>query len=166
MEITGLILMGVSGCGKTTLGRALADRLGWGFFDADDYHPPANIAKMHSGAPLTDADRGPWLSALHDLIAGELRAGRRIILACSALKARYREILLAGNDGVRIVHLRGSYQLFRSRMAGRTDHFMKAGMLRSQFDALEEPADAVTVDASLPLQRQVAQVCSLLEGKE
>jgi gluconokinase len=163
MPVQGLIIMGVSGCGKSTLGRALADRLGWNFFDADDYHSPANVAKMDAGTPLTDEDRAPWLAALHDLLAGELRAGRHPILACSALKARYRGMLLAGNPGIRVVYLKGSFEMTQKRMALRTDHYMKPGMLQSQFDVLEEPADALTVDAALLLEEQVAIVCSVVE---
>jgi gluconokinase len=151
MKTTGLIVMGVAGCGKTTVGKALALRLGWEFFDADGFHPPANVAKMASGIPLDDADRAPWLETLHDLLARTLREGRHPVLACSALKERYRRTLLEGNGGIRVVYLRGDYDLILSRMRKRADHYMKPGMLRSQFDALEEPADALTADIGRPV---------------
>jgi 6-phosphogluconate dehydrogenase len=153
-----LIVMGVSGSGKTTVGRALAQRLGWDFYDADDFHPPANIAKMASGVPLTDEDRAPWLDTLHTLISQRLKEGRPGVLACSALKERYRQRLLEGNDGVQIVYLKGSYDLIRSRMENRTGHFMKAELLRSQFETLEEPLNALAVDISLPVEKIVEHI--------
>ncbi len=145
------IVMGVSGCGKTSVGKSLAEHLGWNFYDGDDFHPPANIAKMANGIPLDDADRAPWLAALHDLISSSLKADRPGVLACSALKERYRRQLLDGNEGVQIVYLKGSFELIWSRMEKRTDHYMKPDMLKSQFDALEEPANVLTVDISMPL---------------
>jgi gluconokinase len=145
------ILMGVSGCGKTTVGKLLATRLGWGFYDADDYHPPANIAKMAAGIPLDDDDRTPWLAALHDLISSCLSDNRPGVLACSALKERYRQVLLAGNDGVQIVYLKGTLELIQARMTARLGHYMKPAMLQSQFDTLEEPTEAITVDIALPM---------------
>jgi gluconokinase len=146
-----IIVMGVSGSGKTSVGRSLAEHLGWDFYDADDFHPPANIAKMTDGIPLNDSDRAPWLDALNELISSCLKRNRSGALACSALKERYRARLLEGNDGVLIVYLKGSYDLIWSRMENRTAHYMKPHMLKSQFDTLEEPADALTVDISLPL---------------
>ena len=162
MNATGLIVMGVAGCGKTTIGKALAARLGWDFFDADAFHPPANVAKMASGVPLDDDDRAPWLAALHDLLARTLREGRHPVLACSALKQRYRETLLAGNGGIRVVYLRGSYELILARMNDRTDHYMKPGMLHSQFEALEEPQDALTVDITPTAEEIIENVLFLL----
>lgn len=150
--------MGVSGSGKTTLARALAERLGWDFFDADDFHPPENIAKMRAGISLDDSDRTPWLAALHDQLLSTLKADRRPVLACSALKAKYRAQLLDGLEDIVIVHLAGSYELILSRLQGRKRHFMKVEMLMSQFDALETPAHAVTVDVSLPLDEAVAML--------
>jgi 6-phosphogluconate dehydrogenase len=158
MKTKFYILMGVSGSGKTAVGKALAQKLGWDFYDADDFHPSANIAKMASGIPLTDEDRAPWLDALHELIASTLKANRSGVLACSALKERYRQRLLEGNDGVQIVYLKGSYDLIWQRMAQRTDHYMKPHMLQSQFDALEEPADALTVDIALPIPTLLEQI--------
>lgn len=157
-QIRFFILMGVSGSGKTAIGKALAQKLDWDFFDADDFHPPANIAKMAKGIPLDDSDRAPWLDSLHELISSSLKADRPAVLACSALKERYRQRLLEGNEGVQIIYLKGSYDLIWSRMTQRTDHYMKPSMLKSQFDALEEPTDALTVDISQPVEKIVEQV--------
>ena len=151
------IMMGVSGSGKTSVGKSLAEHLGWDFYDADDFHPPANIEKMADGIPLDDSDRAPWLAALHDLISSSLTQNRPGVLACSALKERYRQRLLDGNAGVQLVYLKGSYELIWSRMIVRKDHYMKPHMLQSQFDALEEPSDALTVDISLPVD-EILQV--------
>ena len=134
------VMMGVSGCGKTSVGQALAERLDCPFYDGDDFHPPENVAKMSNGMPLNDDDRYPWLVRLHDLIGEHLVRGETAVLACSALKKRYRDQLRAGNDGLVIVYLAGSYELIWERMTRRQDHYMKAEMLQSQFDALEVPA--------------------------
>lgn len=150
--------MGVSGSGKSVVGCALASKLGWDFYDADDFHSPANIAKMEAGIPLDDADRAPWLAALQALITSCLDTNRPGVLACSALKERYRQQLLAGNLGVQIVYLRGSYDLVWSRMAARAGHYMKPTLLQSQFDALEEPQDALVMDITLPLDEIVARI--------
>lgn len=149
--------MGVSGSGKTSVGKSLAEHLGWGFYDADNFHPQANVEKMANGMPLDDSDRAPWLAALHDLISSSLTQNRPGVLACSALKERYRKRLLDGNPGVQLVYLKGSYELIWSRMIVRKDHYMKPHMLKSQFDALEEPADALAVDISLPVE-EILQV--------
>lgn len=149
METRFFIIMGVSGCGKTSVGIELASRLNWTFYDGDDFLSPANIAKMAQGTPLSDADRAPWLASLHNLISTCSVEGSTGVLACSALKERYRRILLADNPDVKIVYLKGSYDLIWPRMAARAGHFMRPAMLQSQFDTLEEPADALTVDASL-----------------
>jgi gluconokinase len=154
----GFLIMGVSGCGKTSVGQALATKLGWTFFDGDDYHPSANIQKMAQGIPLEDADRLPWLAILHDLLSDSLNSGGHPILACSALKERYRQILLAGNRGVAVVHLKGSFDLISSRMQARQEHYMKPAMLKSQFEALEEPDDAITIDISLPVERIAEEI--------
>ena len=160
MQPSFYIIMGVSGSGKSSLGKALADRLGWDFYDADDFHPPANVAKMSSGIPLNDEDRAPWLASLHDLIESCLQENRPGVLACSALKERYRQTLLSGNAGVQLVYLKGSYELMLSRMVHRPGHYMKANMLQSQFDTLEEPQNALTVDAARPLNELVSQILS------
>ena len=138
MQPTGIIIIGVSGSGKSTLGQALAERLGWDFFDADDFHPPENIAKMAAGIPLNDSDRTPWLVTLSDLLLSTLKAERHPVLACSALKESYREQLLDGKTGMEVIYLKGSYNLLWARMSGRQGHFMKAEMLKSQFSALED----------------------------
>ncbi len=155
MAPTGFIIMGVAGSGKTTMGKALAERLGWDFFDADDFHPPENIAKMAAGIPLNDSDRAPWLAALSNVLFSTLKAGRHPVLACSALKESYRAQLLDGKDGVEVIYLKGSYDLLRARMSTRQKHFMKPGMLKSQFDTLEEPKDALTLDISMPLNEML-----------
>jgi gluconokinase len=153
-----IIIMGVSSSGKTTVGRALASRLGWDFYDADDFHPPANIAKMASGIPLNDHDRRPWLASLHDLIAACEKEERPGVLACSALKESYRQTLQAGNPAVKIVYLKGSYELIEKRIAERSGHYMKPGMLKSQFETLEEPAGALTIDIALPVEAIVEKI--------
>ena len=144
-----IILMGVSGCGKTAVGKALSAKTGWPFYDGDDFHPPENIAKMANGVPLTDDDRAPWLARLHDLITEQLAQNQSAILACSALKRAYRKQLRAETGNVVFVHLKGDFELIRARMETRT-HYMKASMLQSQFNALEAPApdEAITVDIS------------------
>ena len=148
MKTRFFIVMGVSGCGKSSVGKALAERLGWDFYDADDFHPPENVAKMVNGIPLDDSDRAPWLATLHDLISSSLKADQPGVLACSALKERYRQQLLKDNDDVQFVYLKGSYDLIWSRMSKRQDHYMKPQMLKSQFEALEEPTNALTLDIS------------------
>ena len=134
------------------MGKALADRLGWDFYDADDFHTPENVSKMKNGIPLNDSDRTPWLASLRDLIASSLKADKPAVLACSALKERYRQQLLQGGNGVQIVYLKGTYGLIWSRMEKRTDHYMKPHMLQSQFEALEEPINALVMDISLPVE--------------
>jgi len=158
MKTHFFIVMGVSGCGKSSIGKALAENLGWDFHDADDFHPPANVAKMASGIPLDDSDRAPWLDSLHDLISSSLTQNRPGVLACSALKERYRQQLMKGNDGVQLVYLKGSYDLIWSRMIARKDHWMKPHMLQSQFTTLEEPANALTVDISLSIDEIVQDI--------
>ena len=159
-----VIVMGVAGSGKTTVGRTLAEVLGWTFYDGDDFHPPANVVKMARGLPLTDADRYPWLTALHDLIAGCLATGQSAVLACSALKRHYRDQLLAGNDQTLLVYLRGDYDLIRQRLALRQGHFMKATLLQSQFDTLEEPDGALVVDVHHPVDVIVNTIVELLRN--
>jgi gluconokinase len=156
-----VVVMGVTGCGKSTVGAALAERLGWPFLDADDFHPPANVAKMASGTPLVDEDRWPWL----DRVAGELHAiesaGGSAVLACSALKEVYRARIAAGGD-VRFVHLAGDQATIAARLAVRKHRYMPASLLASQFATLEPPARAVDVDIELPVDRQVDAICRAL----
>lgn len=137
--LAALVVMGVAGAGKSTVGAALAARLGCAFRDADSFHPPANIAKMKSGTPLTDADRSPWLAAIAAWIDAQRAAGRLGVVTCSALKRRYRDVLTGGRTDVRLVYLKGEMALIARRLAARRGHFMPAALLESQFDALEEP---------------------------
>ena len=139
--------MGVAGSGKTTVGRMLAAELGWKFYDADDFHPPANVAKMAGGVALVDADRLPWLETLRALVRDGLARGESAVLACSALKAGYRAYLLL-DERVKLVYLKGNFNLIQKRLATRRGHFMSAAMLESQFDALEEPAREFHVNIS------------------
>lgn len=140
-----VILFGVTGSGKTTVGELLASELNWKFYDADDFHPAANIAKLHAGIALTDADRKPWLDGLHDLIKGILDRHENGVLACSALKEEYRAELTV-DARVVMVYLEGDYHLIEERLAHRHNHFMNPNLLQSQFDTLEEPQNAITVD--------------------
>ena len=160
-----ILLMGVSGSGKTTVGQLLASQLGWEFADGDDYHPAANVEKMRNGIPLTDADRAPWLETLRALIAGWIAAGENAVLACSALKRTYRENLQIGPD-VQVVYLRGTPQLLRQRLRTRIGHFMTERMLESQLAALEEPEDAVVVDVDRAPARIVAEILARLGLKK
>lgn len=147
-QIHAIIVMGVSGSGKTTVGSMLARELGWAFFDADDFHPAVNREKMAQGIPLNDEDRAAWLKALQDLLRKNSGEGIRSVLACSALKQSYRETL-AVDESVRFVYLRGSYDQIETRMKRRKDHYMPVQLLQSQFEALEEPREAVVIDISL-----------------
>jgi len=152
-----VIVMGTTGSGKTTIGNLLAKRLGCEFVDADDFHPPANVEKMKHGIPLTDADREPWLKALHDKIVEWTAEKRNVVLACSALRQSYRDELRASPD-VKFVYLKGSYELFSQRVLGRKGHFAKQDLLASQFATLEEPTDAITVDATKSPEQMVSEV--------
>lgn len=157
-----LVLMGVSGCGKTAVGERLAEITGWPFYDGDDFHPEENVAKMAAGVPLDDQDRVPWLDHLHHLIKDHLQAGKSVLLACSALKQAYRDRLTGDNQGTIFVFLKGDFELIFARMQSRAGHYMKAGMLQSQFESLEEPVDAVVVDISQSLEQVVAAILDRL----
>lgn len=153
-----ILIMGVAGSGKTTVGQALAAELGWIFADADDFHPPANVAKMAAGEPLTDADRAPWLAALRDFIAVRLRSGEKAVVACSALKQSYRAMLAPDRRQVPVVHLQGSPALIKARLGARRGHFLPPTLADSQFATLEPPADAVTLDAGASPAELVAAI--------
>ncbi len=153
-----VVLIGVAGSGKTTVGLKLAAALDWSFRDADDFHPAENIAKMSSGIPLTDRDRAPWLAAIRRHIESTLARGESGVVTCSALRENYRHILLADPKRVKLVHLTGSYDLILDRLKQRQGHFMKPDMLQSQFETLEPPKDALTVDVALPPEAIVAQI--------
>ncbi len=149
-----LVVMGVSGSGKSTIAEHLAARLGWRYVDGDLFHPPANVAKMSAGHPLTDEDRWPWLRAIAAEIDRLAAAGERAVVACSALKRAYRDILVHGRDDVRIVFLDGTQDLIAKRLAARKGHFMPPGLLDSQFKTLEPPQPSerpvtVSIDASV-----------------
>ncbi len=152
------IIMGVAGSGKTTVGQRLAARLGCAFSDADDFHGEANKAKMAAGFPLTDEDRAPWLRALRESIDGWASSSVDHVLACSALKNRYRELLGGAGADRKFFYLKGDYELIRARLEGRAGHFFNPALLRSQFEALEEPADAIVVDAAKSVDAQVAEI--------
>lgn len=159
-----VLLMGVSGSGKTTVGEALAAKLGCAFFDADHFHPRANILKMATGQPLTDDDRLPWLHTLRGMIEGWLGVGASAVLACSALKRRYRDLLMRPGEPIRLVYLRGDAATILDRMRGRS-HFFKPAMLQSQFDALEPPTSAeaaVIVDIDAEVDEVVAAILTAL----
>jgi gluconokinase len=143
-----VIVMGVSGVGKTTVGKLLAEHTGWAFYDADDYHSPENVAKMRSGTPLTDEDRWPWLDRLNALLREADGKGQSALLACSALKQKYRDRLARGIDGLRWVYLKGSFELLKSRLDARKGHYMSAQLLQSQFATLEPPSASIELDVA------------------
>lgn len=153
------IVMGVSGAGKTRLGRALANELGWDFIDADDYHSSENVAKMRAGAPLTDDDRAPWLASLRAEIERALTLRRPLVLACSALKQGYRDTLRGDDDArIRFLWLDGSRTVLADRLAARAGHYMPPTLLASQLEALEPPQDALRIDIALTTDDQIAAV--------
>jgi gluconokinase len=153
-----ILLMGVAGSGKTTVGRALADALGWSFRDADEFHPPANVAKMSAGRPLDDADRAPWLAAIRAHIDETLARDENAVVTCSALKESYRTLLVADPTQVRLVHLTGDPALLAARLASRRGHFMGPEMLASQLAVLQSPRDALAVDVAQSPAAIVAQI--------
>jgi gluconokinase len=160
-----LIVMGVSGSGKSTIGERLASRIAWGYEDGDRFHPASNVAKMSAGQPLTDDDRWPWLKAIADEIDRVCGTGERAVIACSALKRAYRDVLVHGRNDVRIVFLEGTQQLIANRLAERKGHFMPPGLLASQFKTLEPPDSSekpVTVSIDAPVEIIVDHIVSQL----
>jgi gluconokinase len=156
-----LVVMGVSGSGKSTIGEKLAQRLGWSYEDADRFHPASNVAKMSAGQPLTDEDRRPWLQAIANEIDRVCKAGEHGVIACSALKRPYRDVLVHGRKDVRIIYLRGTRDLIASRLALRKGHFMPPGLLASQFGTLEPPdasENPVTVSIDAPIETIVDDI--------
>ena len=156
-ENKAIIIMGVSGVGKTTVGKLLAETTGLPFYDGDDYHSAANIAKMAAGVALTDADRETWLKQLHELLQMQLTL-KGCILACSALKKNYRDVLEGNLANVSFVYLQGSYKQVLQRLEERKGHYMKADLLQSQFDILEEPSNALTISIQLSVEDIVATI--------
>jgi carbohydrate kinase (thermoresistant glucokinase family) len=165
-EYMVLILMGPMGCGKTTIGNMLAEKLGWSFYDGDDFHPQKNVEKMRAGIPLTDEDRKIWLEILHGNIQRCLKEKVDTILACSALKQAYRDILGVDQNAVRTVYLKGSYELLRKRVEERQHPYMDKNLLRSQLDTLEEPKDGLTVDISATPEIVVSAIIDHLNLNE
>ncbi len=157
-----VVMMGVAGSGKSTIGQFLAQRLGWPFFDGDDFHSTANIEKMRRGQPLTDEDRAGWLDALAALIHEQVRHNQSAVIACSALKQKYRDRLQT--EGVCFVYLRGSPALIETRLRQRTGHYMPVSQLSSQFATLEEPQSALTVDVDQPPQQIVSKIITALQA--
>lgn len=162
---SSVVVMGVSGCGKSTLGEKLAKELGVPFVEGDAFHPPANVAKMASGRPLEDSDRAGWLEALARRLATGRERGEPVVLACSALKRRYRDVLRSGDPALRLVFLRGPRELIAARMRARAGHFMPPNLLESQFRDLESPSvdeDFLTCDLTRPTAELVLQVVQWL----
>ena len=159
-----VIVMGVSGCGKTTVGELLAERLGCAFSDADDFHPAANVEKMRAGSPLSDDDRRPWLQALRQAIEGWQAAGESRVIACSALKAAYRDLLSPQGDAI-FVFLTGSRETIAARLEARKGHYMNPGLLASQLATLEEPADAIAVNIALPPAAIADKIMARLDAR-
>jgi gluconokinase len=155
MVSMSIILMGVSGAGKTTIGKRLAADLGWPFYDGDDFHPSVNIDKMACGMALTDSDRWPWLDAIRSMIEMRLASGQSAIVTCSALKQVYRDRLMTGLGDVHFVYLKGDFERIQARLDRRDGHFMKSDLLPSQFNTLEEPEGAIVVDVSHSPSAQV-----------
>ena len=153
-----ILLMGVSGCGKTTIGRLLSESLSWPFYDGDDFQPKDNLNKMAQGLPLNDRDRRPWLMAMRSLLVSIRAKQGRAVLACSALKQDYRDLLSNGQDKLRWIYLKGEYAMLEERLKRRPGHFFKPGLLGSQFEILEEPEDAMVVSVDMPPEAIVASI--------
>lgn len=159
-----IVVMGVSGCGKSSLGRALAEQLDCPFYDGDDFHPAGNIAKMSAGVPLTDADRWPWLKALQEVMAGHLQQGATAVVACSALKKSYRDLLRQAGAEVYFVYLAGEFDLLWERISTRPGHFMPAQLLQTQLATLEPPTPAEAL--TIPITLSVPEMITLIQQKK
>lgn len=157
-----ILLMGVAGSGKTTIGRRLAAQLGWPYHEADDFHSAANKDKMGRGIPLDDYDRAPWLASIRAAMDDCLAAGGSAVFTCSGLKDKYRRVLLDGAPGISLVYLACDLETSLARVGRRQGHYMKAEMVQSQFEALEVPADALTLDTRLPPEKIIAAIRSSL----
>lgn len=157
-----ILVMGVSGSGKTTIGKLLAESLHWTFIDADAFHSPENVEKMRRGIPLSEADRTPWLQDLQTVIQNWLQENKNVVLACSALKQSYRQYLIVDSDRIKIVYLKGHYQLIQKRLQERQNHYMTDILLTSQFDTLEEPLDTIYMDVAQPPQLIVQNIRTVL----
>ena len=157
-----VVLMGVTGSGKTTVGKALAANLGWKYLDADEFHPATNIAKMRAGVALDDADRQPWLETLASLISDNIQVGDSAVLACSALKRIYRDKLSFSTE-VRFVYLKGDRETIAERLRNRRDHYMNPTLLDSQFETLEEPTDALEINVMLPIDVIIQRIRTALK---
>ncbi|MEH1931516.1 MAG: gluconokinase [Nostoc sp.] len=165
-----ILVMGVSGSGKTTIGKLLADSLDWEFSDADAFHSPENVDKMRRGIPLSEADRMPWLQDLQTAIKHWLQENKNVVLACSALKDSYRQFLVLDSDGfaiakgerIKLVYLKGSYELIQMRLQERQNHYMSEKLLNSQFDTLEEPLNTISMDVAQPPQLIVQNIRTAL----
>ena len=168
MAKKNIVVMGVCGSGKTSVGMAIAQKLGCRFLDGDDLHPRANIIKMSEGHPLNDEDRSPWLVRISDVFFSLSRRSENAVIVCSALKKKYRDIIRDGND-VLFVHLVGSYDLILERMKKRQGHYMKESMVQSQFDTLEMPTadetDVISIDITPPLEEVIAKTLAEVEAK-
>ena len=157
-----ILVMGVSGSGKSSVGELLAKSLHWEFSDGDSFHSSANVDKMRHGIPLTDADRMPWLQDIQAAIKDWLQENKNVVLVCSALKESYRQMLLVDKEQMKMVYLKGSFELIEQRLRSRSHHYMLLDLLQSQFDTLEEPTDAIKVDISEPPEVIVQHIIASL----
>lgn len=159
-----IILMGVSGSGKTAIGRRLSKALNIDFFEGDDFHPKSNVDKMSKGIPLSDEDRVPWLESIRRHILNSNK--KDLIVACSALKKSYRDVLKQDISNIKFVYLKGDFELIKRRVENRKNHFMKVNLLKSQFEALEEPKEAIGIDASKNLYEIIREIKEVIEGPQ